>query len=209
VIETLKQIADQCDGVRCDMAMLVMNDIFGRTWNERAGPAPSTEYWPTVISAVRVAYPGFLFLAEAYWDLEWSLQQQGFNYCYDKRLYDRILQGPAEQVRLHLLADDDYQHRLVRFVENHDEPRAASAFGATRSQVAAVAALTQCGARLLHNGQLQGGDGAPPGVPWPIPSRADGLGPSGVLSLLPARASRLHLPPWALATLRPVRMAAR
>jgi hypothetical protein len=156
VIETLKQIADQCEGVRCDMAMLVMNDIFGRTWNERAGPAPSTEYWPTVISAVRVAYPGFLFLAEAYWDLEWSLQQQGFNYCYDKRLYDRILQGPAEQVRLHLLADDDYQHRLVRFVENHDEPRAASAFGATRSQVAAVAALTQCGARLLHNGQLQG-----------------------------------------------------
>jgi hypothetical protein len=97
-----------------------------------------------------------LFLAEAYWDLEWSLQQQRFNYCYDKRLYDRILQGPAEQVRLHLLADDDYQHRLVRFVENQDEPRAASAFGATRSQVAAVTALTQYGARLIHNGQLEG-----------------------------------------------------
>jgi hypothetical protein len=156
VIETLKEIADQCDGVRCDMAMLVMNDIFGRTWGPRAGPAPSTEYWPTVISAVREAHPGFLFLAEAYWDLEWSLQQQGFNYCYDKRLYDRILQGPAEQVRLHLLADDDYQHRLVRFVENHDEPRAASAFGGTRSQVAAVTALTQSGARLIHNGQLEG-----------------------------------------------------
>jgi hypothetical protein len=156
VIETLKEIADQCDGVRCDMAMLVMNDIFGRTWSPRAGPAPSAEYWPTVISAVREAHPGFLFLAEAYWDLEWSLQQQGFNYCYDKRLYDRILQGPAEQVRLHLLADDDYQHRLVRFVENHDEPRAVSAFGAARSQVAAVTVLTQSGARLIHNGQLEG-----------------------------------------------------
>ena len=104
----------------------------------------------------RDAHPGFLFLAEAYWDLEWALQQQGFNYCYDKRLYDRILHGPAEQVRLHLLADDDYQHGLVRFVENHDEPRAASAFGSTRSQVAAVTALTQTGARLVHNGQLEG-----------------------------------------------------
>jgi hypothetical protein len=49
-----------------------------------------------------------------------------------------------------------YQRRLVRFVENHDEPRAASAFGATRSQVAAVATVTQCGARLIHNRQLEG-----------------------------------------------------
>ena len=156
VTETLNEIAQQCDGVRCDMAMLVMNDIFARTWGDRVGPVPSTDYWPTVITAVRQAHPGFVFLAEAYWDLEWALQQQGFNYCYDKRLYDRILQGPAEQVRLHLLADDEYQHRLVRFIENHDEPRAASAFGATRSPVAAVTALTQTGARLVHNGQLEG-----------------------------------------------------
>ncbi len=156
VIETLNEIADQCDGVRCDMAMLVLNDVFARTWGDRIGPAPSTDYWPTVIPAVREAHPGFLFLAEAYWDLEWALQQQGFDYCYDKRLYDRILQGPAEQVRLHLLADDEYQHRLLRFVENHDEPRAATAFGSNRSQVAAVTALTQTGARLIHNGQLEG-----------------------------------------------------
>jgi glycosidase len=156
VIETLQQIGDQCDGVRCDMAMLVMNDVFARTWGDRVGPPPSAEYWPTVINAVREAHPGFVFIAEAYWDLEWSLQQQGFDYCYDKRLYDRIRHGPAEQVRLHLLADDVYQHGLVRFVENHDEPRAASAFGSSRSQVAAVTALTQIGARLVHNGQLEG-----------------------------------------------------
>jgi hypothetical protein len=156
VIETLDEIADQCDGVRCDMAMLIMNDIFARTWGDRVGPAPGSDYWPTVIPAVREAHPGFLFLAEAYWNLEWALQQQGFNYCYDKRLYDRILHGPAEQVRLHLLADGNYQHGLVRFVENHDEPRAASAFGPTRSRIAAVTALTQTGARLIHNGQLEG-----------------------------------------------------
>jgi glycosidase len=156
VIETLNDIADQCDGVRCDMAMLVMNDVFARTWGDRVGPTPSTDYWPTVIPAVRDTHPGFVFLAEAYWDMEWALQQQGFNYCYDKRLYDRIVQGPAEQVRLHLMAHDEYQHRLVRFIENHDEPRAAATFGSTRSQVAAVTALTQAGARLVHNGQLEG-----------------------------------------------------
>jgi hypothetical protein len=156
VIETLIEIGEQCDGVRCDMAMLVMSDVFARTWGDRVGPAPASDYWPTVIPAVRAAHPGFLFMAEAYWDLEWALQQHGFNYCYDKRLYDRILQGPAEQVRLHLLADDQYQHGLVRFVENHDEPRAAFAFGSVRSPVAAVTAVTQTGARLVHNGQLEG-----------------------------------------------------
>ena len=154
--ETLRSIADQCDGVRCDMAMLVMNDVFARTWGGRAGPAPGTEYWPTVITAVRETHPGFVFIAEAYWDLEWSLMRQGFDYCYDKRLYDRLLGGSAEEVRLHLLAEPAYQNALVRFVENHDEPRAAAAFGAGRAQAAAVAALTQTGARLIHHGQLSG-----------------------------------------------------
>jgi len=156
VISTLNDIASQCDGVRCDMAMLAMNEVFVRTWGDRVGPAPGSDYWPTVINAVRTRHPEFLFMAEAYWDLEWALQQQGFDYCYDKRLYDRIEHGPAEQVRLHLLADDQYQRGLVRFVENHDEPRAASAFGSRRSRVAAITALTQTGARLVHNGQIEG-----------------------------------------------------
>ena len=80
VIETLNKVADQCDGVRCDMAMLVMNDVFARTWGDRVGPAPDSDYWPIVISTVREAYPGFLFLAAAYWDVVWALQQQGLNY---------------------------------------------------------------------------------------------------------------------------------
>ena len=155
-VQTVTSIAAQCDGVRCDMAMLMMNDVFTRTWGARVGEPPSSEYWPTVIAAVRETHPGFLFLAEAYWDLEWPLMQQGFHYCYDKRLYDRILGGNAEQVRQHLLADHSYQNALVRFVENHDEPRAASAFGDRRAPAAAVATLTQTGARLVHDGQLQG-----------------------------------------------------
>ena len=47
--ETLGAIAAQCDGVRCDMAMLMMNDVFERTWGDRAGPRPADEYWPGVI----------------------------------------------------------------------------------------------------------------------------------------------------------------
>ena len=67
-------------------------------------------------------------MAEAYWDLEWELQQQGFSYCYDKRLYDRLVHDSAESVRQHLLAELNYQQKLVRFIENHDEPRAAAVF---------------------------------------------------------------------------------
>ena len=90
VIELLLGVADQCDGLRCDMAMLLINNIFARTWGDRAGQMPATEYWSDVITAIKQRHPHFVFIAEAYWDLEWELQQQGFDYCYDKRLYDRL-----------------------------------------------------------------------------------------------------------------------
>ena len=114
------------------MAMLMMNDVFERTWGERAGARPADDYWPTVIAAVKERHPGFVFLAEAYWDLEYALQQQGFDYCYDKRLYDRLEHEGAEAVHGHLTADVGYQERLVRFIENHDEPRAAATLPARR-----------------------------------------------------------------------------
>ena len=155
-IATLEAIAAQSDGVRCDMAMLMMSDTFARTWGARAGPQPDADYWPAVIAAVRRDHPDFLFMAEAYWDLEWALQQQGFDYCYDKRLYDRLVQGDAEGVRGHLTADPGYQSRLVRFIENHDEPRAAATFPAGKARAAAVTALSQTGARIVHEGQLDG-----------------------------------------------------
>ena len=155
-IETLSGILDQCDGVRCDMAMLMLNDVFARTWGDRVGPAPATEYWTDVIGAVRAAHPGAILIAEAYWDLEWRLQQLGFDHCYDKRLYDRLVNGDAESVRLHLCADLAYQQGLLRFIENHDEPRAASTFPGGRQRAAAVVALTQPGARLVHDGQSEG-----------------------------------------------------
>lgn len=156
VTATLSDMADQCDGVRCDMSMLMMNQIFSRTWGARAGTAPQSDYWPEVIGTVRRSHPAFLFMAEAYWDLEWELQQQGFDFCYDKRLYDRLEHDNAESVRLHLLADLSYQNELVRFIENHDEPRAAATFLPAKERAAAVTVFTQVGAGLLHEGQREG-----------------------------------------------------
>jgi hypothetical protein len=156
VIETVAEIAGQCDGVRCDMAMLMLNTIFERTWGARTGAKPATDYWTTIIPAIKGRVREFRFIAEAYWDLEWELQQQGFDYCYDKKLYDRMEHGSAEDVRLHLLADLPYQEGMIRFIENHDEPRAAAAFPDGKGRAAAVAILTLPGARLLHEGQFEG-----------------------------------------------------
>jgi hypothetical protein len=136
--------------------MLLLNNIFERTWGARAGAKPANDYWKTVIPAIQGKYREFKFIAEAYWDLEWELQQQGFDHCYDKKLYDRMEHGDAESVRLHLLADPSYQAGMVRFIENHDEPRAAAAFPDGKGRASAVAVLTLTGVKLLHEGQFEG-----------------------------------------------------
>ena len=155
-INTLLNIAEQCDGVRCDMAMLMANRVFSRTWGERAGSPPEKEFWVEVINSVRSKFPTFKFIAEVYWDLEWELQQQGFDFCYDKRLYDRLIQYDAQSIMDHLKAEWDYQSKLVRFIENHDEKRAIEAFGEYKSIAAASLILTLPGARLIHEGQTTG-----------------------------------------------------
>jgi hypothetical protein len=155
-VDVLGDILDQCDGVRCDMAMLLTNEVFGRTWGEHVGPAPAEDFWPGVIGRVRRRHPGAVLIAEAYWDMEWTLQQHGFDFCYDKRLYDRLAHENADAVRKHLGAGRDYQRRLVRFIENHDEPRAAAAFPGGRDHAVAVAIATLPGATLWHDGQLDG-----------------------------------------------------
>lgn len=149
--DELTRIASQCDGVRCDMAMLVLPEIFKRTWGIE--PVP---FWPSAIARVRDQHPDFLFMAEVYWDYEWTLQQQGFDYCYDKRLYDRLRDGEARSVRDHFFAPQDYQKRLARFLENHDEQRAATAFDLARHRAAAALTYLVPGLRLFHQGQLEG-----------------------------------------------------
>jgi hypothetical protein len=155
MIAELLSIAAKCDGVRCDMAMLVMRDIFLQTWGGEFDSA-GTEFWPEAVQRVKAGHPGFLLMAEVYWQMEYRLQQQGFDFAYDKRLYDRLLGDDAAAVREHLRADLGYQSRLVRFIENHDERRAREAFGHARGAAAAATTFTLPGLRLLHEGQLEG-----------------------------------------------------
>ena len=155
-IKTLLNIAELCDGVRCDMAMLMTNRVFTKTWGEKAGEVPEKEFWEEIISAVKIEFPNFTFIAEAYWDMEWELQQQGFDFCYDKRLYEILAYENANAIKEHLKADISYQNKLVRFIENHDELRAVEKYGIDRSRAAALIALTIPGARLVHEGQMEG-----------------------------------------------------
>ncbi|MDX2161188.1 MAG: alpha-amylase family glycosyl hydrolase [bacterium] len=156
VVRTLLDIAAQCDGVRCDMAMLMFNDIFASTWYGYLTHKPGTEFWREVIPNVKAQHPDFLFIAEVYWDKEYETIQQGFDYAYDKTFYDRIVRGEVAQIRQHLLAAMDYQRHMIRFIENHDEPRAYSTLGPKRSFPAATLITTLPGATLLHEGQLSG-----------------------------------------------------
>ena len=155
-VDTLVEIGDQCDGVRCDMAMLMLNAVFAATWNRAAEDRPARDYWQAVIAAVRARHPQMLFMAEVYWDLEHELLRQGFNYTYDKRLYDRLANGQIGEIKSHLTADRDFLRANVRFIENHDEPRAMEIFGEDRQRPAAALICTLPGAALLHQGQLSG-----------------------------------------------------
>jgi hypothetical protein len=159
--QELLKLAGIADGVRCDMAMLILPEVFQRTWGERSLPTDGSPpvddpFWPETIARVKAKNPGFIFMAEVYWDLEWTLMQQGFDYCYDKSLYDRLLSRDAGAVRAHLWADMAYQNRLARFLENHDEPRAAHDFPPPVHQAAAVITFFTPGLRFFHEGQFEG-----------------------------------------------------
>jgi len=147
----VQKIAGQCDGLRCDMAMLVLPEIFQRTWGREMEP-----FWPGAIDSIRDEHPDFVFMAEVYWDLEWTLQEQGFDYTYDKRLYDRLRNGEGRAVREHFWADSEYQDKSVRFLENHDEDRAGAVFSPEQHRAAAALAFLSPGLRFFHEGQFSG-----------------------------------------------------
>ena len=156
MMENLLSVSEQCDAVRCDVAMLILKSVFDTTWAPLSGPMPE-EFWPKAISAVKSRKPDFLFLAESYWNKEWELQQLGFNYTYDKPFYDHITSHPVNITRLreHLKAEWRYQSKLCLFLENHDEPRAAKKLGPNHL-VGALILLTSPGMHLIHQGQMEG-----------------------------------------------------
>ena len=160
--ELLLSIAAHCDGLRCDMAMLLLNDVFGKTWahlpcHDFNGEPPATEFWSDVIPAVKTLQPGFLFLAEVYWDLESRMLQLGFDFTYDKRLYDELYWRNAIGTTSRILwLPRDLLARSAHFIENHDEPRIAPQLSPAEQRAAALVILGLPGMRFLHDGQLTG-----------------------------------------------------
>lgn len=153
LVDTVRRLARYCDGFRCDMAMLVLREVFAQTWNGYVPkPLPAGEFWPEAIAAA----PHHIWIAEAYWNLEERLQELGFDYTYDKPWYDLLLGESWKPLRRHLQRPLDYQSRSVRFLENHDEARALEAFGARRAEVCAALLLTLPGMKLVYQGQLEG-----------------------------------------------------
>jgi len=160
LIKELLNIAQYCDGVRCDMAMLPLNNVFYNTWlgliNKYGFKRPEVEFWEVAIKQVKEKYPSFIFIAETYWDLEYQLQKLGFDFTYDKQLTDRLASGDVANTKSYLLADYNYQMKSVRFIENHDEERAVTKFGKERSMAAAVVISTINGVKLYYDGQFEG-----------------------------------------------------
>lgn len=155
----LAALAAKCDGVRCDMAMLLLNEVFNKTWAHLPvdGPKLAAEFWPEAIKEAKQARPGFIFMAEVYWGLEGQLQSLGFDYTYDKALYDDLIWRHAAEAQRKLLSHPaDYLTRSVHFLENHDEPRVAEKLAPVENRAAALAILGLPGMRFLHEGQLTG-----------------------------------------------------
>jgi len=148
--EELVRVTGICDGVRCDMAMLVLTEVFERVWKRRG-----EEFWPQAITAARRARPDFFFMAECYWGLEERLLEMGFDAVYDKALLDEVAAGRwPERQRFDFPAAT--HGTGVHFLENHDEPRAAARFDLSQHRAAAAWLLGLPSVRLLQEGQREG-----------------------------------------------------
>lgn len=157
MLANLRRVADLCDGVRCDMAMLALNKVHRDTWWEFiGGELPKEEFWLQALENIREDHPEFVFIAEVYWGLEWEIQEMGFDYTYDKVLYDRLRFSTPEDIKGHLRAEHLYQMRSIRFTSNHDEEEALKAFGREKSLAASVIIATLPGARMFHLFQILG-----------------------------------------------------
>jgi len=159
MIEQLQSVAMRCDGVRCDMAMLLLNEVFAKTWEKFPCPAAAIqrEFWADAIQVIKESQPDFLFLGEVYWDLEARLQSLGFDYTYDKRLYDYLVYRNAAEVQRHLFSvTAEFVRASAHFLENHDEPRIASILSLPEHRAAALLTVGLPGLRLVHDGQLTG-----------------------------------------------------
>lgn len=161
-VAQLQHIATLVDGVRCDMAMLVLREHVKKNWFSGVDQASfdaayPREFWGEAVTAVRADRPDFVFMAEVYWDNEPRLQELGFDYTYNKKLYDQLAHhAPSAEIAAQIAHwPRRYLERSVHFLENHDEERAAHRFG-RRTRPSAILSYAIPGAVFIHQGQMEG-----------------------------------------------------
>lgn len=157
MIDILLSICDRADGVRCDVAMLLLSDVFARTWG-RNPVGESGEFWSEAIGRARAQHPEVVFLAEAYWGLESRMIELGFDYSYDKSILDLHSAGDFSKLRRALDLPPADRSRRAHFLENHDEPRARAVFGDRRARAVSAHTFTLPGMRFFFEGQAEGAE---------------------------------------------------
>ena len=179
-----KGLVHHCDGVRCDMAMLLNFDTFVRTWGNHLSSSEidylkNNDFWSKAIPEVKnkakeLNKKDFVFIAEAYWDLD--KLGENFDFLYGKNFYDDLVrlshgdpQISPENVKQHIdflikgRKEGKRHYKLALFTENHDEDRSISKFGREASKAAAViTAFIPDNIFLVNQGQEEGRHIRPP-----------------------------------------------
>lgn len=160
MMNELMNLTKICDGVRCDMAMLLLSDIFTNNWSEHILPEDvvpaGKEFWSSAIQKVKKKNSDFILVAEAYWNRENDLAQLGFDYVYDKILYELIIQGNVPLLNEYIKQNFKYKKNKFLFIENHDEQRSAATFPPEKLKAAATLIYTLPASKLIYEGQLEG-----------------------------------------------------
>lgn len=159
LIKVLKYISSISDGVRCDMSMLLNNEVFDATWgwlNIDKLNALKDEFWNIAIREVKNQNPNFVFLAEVYWDLEVDLLSKGFDYAYEKKLYDNLISKNNNEIFERIMSTKNHIDKMCRFMENHDEDRLSSRMTDLENISAMAIIMTMPGLILIHQGQIEG-----------------------------------------------------
>lgn len=160
--DVLAKIAKMADAIRCDMAMLIMNQYFYQDWstplNAWGYKQPATEFWSDAIANAKKINPNLLMMAEVYWGANQAILNLGFDLVYDKDLLDAMASKNAQNVRNYIQSQSiSYLKKSNHFIENHDEPRAVALFGADYiANTAAMIAYTLPGAKFINDGQILG-----------------------------------------------------